>query len=318
MACTSKFNLFKRRHHCRKCGFVVCDACSQDRLKIPELSTSEPKGSRVCTSCSHQHYLDNKRKVEAIKDADPNSIETLLEKWKTVTKSANTKAVDGLSKDQLKETIGNACAKIMEDICAGIAFPASHPIVEVKVQHFNFLGVSRSWNRVHLTGTKYNIGWVFYRDYTKCMVCTADFMNAAKPMTRTHCRMCGYMTCSQCASHKILIDEFLETNGSDCCMTCYEFLKPKEAELEAEQQQQQQQQQSDPTDDAVDKIASSEVATGNPPNETATATASELTDSPVSSSSAAAQGGVSPTPKKKVDKNQAMIDKLSKLNANFN
>lgn len=321
MACASSFNFFKRKHHCRKCGFVVCNSCSQDRLRIPEILVSEPKGSRVCTSCSHQHYLDSKRKVDAIKEADPNSLEALLEKWKSVTKNDNTAAVDGLSKEQLKETIGNACAKIMEDICAGTAFPASHPIVEVKVQHFNFLGVSRSWNRVFLTGTKYNIGWVFYRDYTKCMVCTADFMNTVKPIQRTHCRMCGFMICTKCASNKILISEFLETDGSDCCLKCFNGLKPKDTEdapenAEATPNATPSGAETDAKEESTPNPLGPDATVEAPPASTAPASATEepapAPESPVSGGG----GGVSPA--KKVDKNQAMIDKLSKLNASFN
>lgn len=46
--CASPFTLFKRRHHCRFCGLVVCDNCSQRRLAAPD----EPKvGLRACTQC---------------------------------------------------------------------------------------------------------------------------------------------------------------------------------------------------------------------------------------------------------------------------
>lgn len=331
MACTGVFSFFKRKHHCRKCGFVVCNSCSQDRLVIPELQVSEPKGSRVCTSCSHQQYLDNKRKIESIKDnADPNSMEALLEKWKSVTKSNNTSAINGLSKEQLKEKIGNTCAKIMEDICAGTAYPATYPIVEVKVQHFEFMGVSRSWNRVYLTGTKYNIGWIFYRDHAKCMICTVDFTNTSKPMTRTHCRMCGYMICTKCASNKILIDEFLETDGSDCCLKCFEFLKPKlTAEVtNSETVDKVTEDISNPNaapaghtlaDNGTDTLSATTTAVDSAskiPEQDATA--SELINSSEQPSESLPAGSNDTKGSKKIDKNQAMIDKLSKLNASFN
>lgn len=40
--CTKKFDFFNRKHHCRKCGKVVCDACSP----------FEKEGNRVCSICN--------------------------------------------------------------------------------------------------------------------------------------------------------------------------------------------------------------------------------------------------------------------------
>lgn len=45
--CKSIFTLRKRRHHCRRCGNVVCDLCSQQKQ---ELQPGEPP-KRVCDVC---------------------------------------------------------------------------------------------------------------------------------------------------------------------------------------------------------------------------------------------------------------------------
>ena len=34
LACAAKFTLFRRRHHCRGCGEVFCDDCTQHRKVI--------------------------------------------------------------------------------------------------------------------------------------------------------------------------------------------------------------------------------------------------------------------------------------------
>jgi len=49
MACgKTHFNAFQRRHHCRKCGMVVCGNCSTKKFKLPAQSN---KPLRVCDRC---------------------------------------------------------------------------------------------------------------------------------------------------------------------------------------------------------------------------------------------------------------------------
>ncbi|ESO05494.1 hypothetical protein HELRODRAFT_77354, partial [Helobdella robusta] len=44
----SEFNVINRRHHCRKCGFVCCNDCTNKRWLLPCIST---KPVRVCNVC---------------------------------------------------------------------------------------------------------------------------------------------------------------------------------------------------------------------------------------------------------------------------
>ncbi|EDO38501.1 predicted protein [Nematostella vectensis] len=49
MSCMkTKFTAINRRHHCRKCGAVVCGACSTKKFLLPAQSS---KPLRVCNSC---------------------------------------------------------------------------------------------------------------------------------------------------------------------------------------------------------------------------------------------------------------------------
>jgi hypothetical protein len=49
MECETEFSFFKRKHHCRACGSVVCGTCSPYQARIPNID--EPGGSRVCVNC---------------------------------------------------------------------------------------------------------------------------------------------------------------------------------------------------------------------------------------------------------------------------
>ncbi|XP_054245789.1 pleckstrin homology domain-containing family F member 1 [Indicator indicator] len=63
MRCTqTKFSTLTRRHHCRKCGFVVCADCSRQRFLMPRLS---PKPLRVCNLCYRQLLAEKKKEAEA-------------------------------------------------------------------------------------------------------------------------------------------------------------------------------------------------------------------------------------------------------------
>ena len=46
-ACAAPFTLTRRRHHCRRCGTVVCDECSTRRVAV-----GGGKPSRVCNACA--------------------------------------------------------------------------------------------------------------------------------------------------------------------------------------------------------------------------------------------------------------------------
>lgn len=48
--CTRKFNMIIRRHHCRKCGYIICGGCSGFAL-VPH---GDHHPSRVCSHCYYE------------------------------------------------------------------------------------------------------------------------------------------------------------------------------------------------------------------------------------------------------------------------
>lgn len=68
--CQRKFTLFFRKHHCRRCGRIFCDACTSRRVHIPEnVHATDPAlpemldmesgcPVRVCDDCIAAHGLE--------------------------------------------------------------------------------------------------------------------------------------------------------------------------------------------------------------------------------------------------------------------
>lgn len=50
--CNSLFTLSKRRHHCRLCGDVFCDSCSNHRVLLPLEGVEFEKPVRICNFCN--------------------------------------------------------------------------------------------------------------------------------------------------------------------------------------------------------------------------------------------------------------------------
>ncbi|XP_052009970.1 pleckstrin homology domain-containing family F member 2-like [Xyrauchen texanus] len=77
MRCSECFNVTNRRHHCRRCGFIVCKTCSKDRALLPNISS---RPLRVCWHCMNimQDGQQQGQKTEKGKNWEKNSLEDSL------------------------------------------------------------------------------------------------------------------------------------------------------------------------------------------------------------------------------------------------
>jgi len=49
-SCFASFGFFVRRHHCRACGDIFCDLCTQNKVTFPsEYGYTQPE--RICEGC---------------------------------------------------------------------------------------------------------------------------------------------------------------------------------------------------------------------------------------------------------------------------
>ncbi|KAI7868781.1 hypothetical protein BDF14DRAFT_1966320 [Spinellus fusiger] len=53
LQCSAEFSFFQRRHHCRKCGKLVCQRHSGNQLPLFSSGSCHAQWSRVCDSCFH-------------------------------------------------------------------------------------------------------------------------------------------------------------------------------------------------------------------------------------------------------------------------
>ncbi|XP_011502694.1 PREDICTED: zinc finger FYVE domain-containing protein 26 [Ceratosolen solmsi marchali] len=81
------FSMFNRRHHCRRCGRVVCAACSQQRMQV--LGYPKSMLVRVCDDCKKQTTLQ----MQTAQGTPSAGSSVILECWKLTTDESHNQTV---------------------------------------------------------------------------------------------------------------------------------------------------------------------------------------------------------------------------------
>lgn len=83
MICGADFTFFRRRHHCRVCGNLICSSCSTGTVRIKEIHEFEKV--RACDSCfigqeeiSIKPYDPNLRSSVNPSNSNPSSNDSIL------------------------------------------------------------------------------------------------------------------------------------------------------------------------------------------------------------------------------------------------
>lgn len=75
--CDTLFTLSKRRHHCRLCGDIFCDACSSHRVELPLPGPEFEKPVRICDFCnedvSQGNFFSLRRYLTPLTLYDPDT-----------------------------------------------------------------------------------------------------------------------------------------------------------------------------------------------------------------------------------------------------
>lgn len=74
MRCAKNFSVATRRHHCRKCGYVVCRACSKSRALIPNISSKPVRVCRYCVNSTKEGKVQGQKR-QKVKHWKKNSVE---------------------------------------------------------------------------------------------------------------------------------------------------------------------------------------------------------------------------------------------------
>ena len=197
MLCAMTFTLMKRRHHCRKCGLCVCDACSTAREKV----FGSQNMKRVCADCADGS------------GAAPRSVASKTTAGSKRGKGPTRYDADGYP---IKEPAGFGS----DGRSRGDGGTTAAEVEPTPAEYEKAWGspTAGTFNTI-MKSEKYGVVWQQDADAARCAICERGF---TWTMRRHHCRMCGGIVCATCSESRLLMEG--SHNKKRSCDVCVQGL----------------------------------------------------------------------------------------------
>ncbi|XP_065196179.1 uncharacterized protein LOC135827650 [Sycon ciliatum] len=229
-ACKKKFGALDRKLHCRRCGDVFCDACTQYKRKLSLYAKPDPDGQlyRVCLKCFDQGpqplgtsrdwtavFMEQRQRSRQLKSNGGPGY--LAPKHSSLTRRLGVKE----ELDRLQHGFQNYAASWLKSTVAEL--------------------------RVSVPDWQRSPHWENPKTVTLCHICRNNFGILA---TKHHCKVCGRIMCKQCSAEELMLymdDATKEVQWAiygfegcpakepsarlylRCCSVCRDDLKPFKA-----------------------------------------------------------------------------------------
>ena len=172
--CGVAFDMFRRKHHCRRCGLVFCGPHSAHRMRLARAPAPDESGGnaaeyrelvRVCEACFAAGTAELTREAPAERPADRGVL--VLAEAREVTSRERTKLF-ALKRARHNERMASQVAP-----------------------------VAQAWAEVRRSrdGRASSVPWIDDNCAVACKVCAKGFSPIVR---RHHCRLCGAVVCAEC------------------------------------------------------------------------------------------------------------------------
>ncbi|KAF8983464.1 hypothetical protein BGZ46_010217 [Entomortierella lignicola] len=224
MICTEEFGFYRRRHHCRACGKVVCHSCSTRTILIK--STDSEKVGRACDDCIEAMFPEEINMFDS-GAVSPASLETLpvdqqqqqQQQRSRGTNSdperrASSQSLDGVvirPEDYLQESNSSSGATGMvrgfvEAGLSRIKSRSNPPDGNNSTKDSNSKENTRASNRKSDSHFRNSIDYQNANQVKECGLCKAEFRLFK---WRNICSQCRRVVCSDCLTKKQIDQLFL-------------------------------------------------------------------------------------------------------------
>ncbi|KAH7388299.1 hypothetical protein KP509_16G069000 [Ceratopteris richardii] len=190
-ACANQFGPFLRRHHCRNCGDVYCDKCTNGRTALT--ADEDAPVVRVCDHCLAEvtQRLSNAKEISSRPVPPPHTHEDLAKKLQEELERTSSKRPTMSSSVGRKERSGSTTVLNCSS-CGSIS------LVDSGTTHCPTCGVdsSRSVGNAGRDGSSRGSSWSNSGDFNKhmqevaCPICTVH-LQVQVPSSGTQTVECG-------------------------------------------------------------------------------------------------------------------------------